>query len=82
MSRNELELLAHLGLLLSILYTNDDENSLSRFYLKMDADDTNISASCDNLLQLLEDLRRELEGIVDWLRQNKPKRSKKRVHFN
>ena len=37
----------------------------------MYADDTSISASSENPLQLKENLKRELEGIVDWLRQNK-----------
>ena len=37
----------------------------------MYADDTSISSSSENLLQLLEDLKRELERIMDWLRQNK-----------
>ena len=34
-------------------------------------DDTSISFSGESLPQLLEDLKRELEGIMDWLRQNK-----------
>ena len=37
----------------------------------MYADDTSISSSSENPLQLLEDLKRELERIMDWLRQNK-----------
>ena len=37
----------------------------------MYADDPSISSSSENLLQLLEDLKRELERIMDWLRQNK-----------
>ena len=34
-------------------------------------DDTSISSSSENPLQLLEDLKWELEGIMEWLRQNK-----------
>ena len=60
-----------LGPLLFILYTNDFENSLSTFYSNMYADDTSISASSENPVQLIEHLKRELEGIMDWLRQNK-----------
>ena len=37
----------------------------------MCADDTSISSSSENPLQLLEDVKRELEGMMDWLRQNK-----------
>ena len=58
-----------LGPLLFILYTNDFENSLSTFYPNMYADDTSISASSENPVQLIEYLKRELEGVMDWLRQ-------------
>ena len=37
----------------------------------MYADDTNISSSSENPLQILEVLKWDLEGIMDWLRQNK-----------
>ena len=37
----------------------------------MYADDTSISSSSENPLQLLEDLKRGLVRIMDWLRQNK-----------
>ena len=37
----------------------------------MYADDTSISASSENPVQLIEHLKRELKGIMDWLRQNK-----------
>ena len=37
----------------------------------MYADATSISASSENPVQLIEHLKRELEGIMDWLRQNK-----------
>ena len=60
-----------LGPLIFILYTNDFEKSLSTFYPNMYSDNTSISSSSENPLQLLEDLKRELEGIMDWLRQNK-----------
>ena len=52
-----------------MLYTNDFEKSLSTFYPNMYAGDTSISSSSENPLQLLEDLKRELERIMDWLRQ-------------
>ena len=34
----------------------------------MYADDTSISASSENPVQLVEHLKRELEGIMNWLR--------------
>ena len=37
----------------------------------MYADGTIIFSSNENPLQLLEDLTMEVEGIMDWLRQNK-----------
>ena len=37
----------------------------------MYADDTSISASSENPVQLVEHLERELERVMDWLRQNK-----------
>ena len=45
------------GPLLFILYTNDFENSVSTFYANTYADDTSISASSENPLQLLEHLK-------------------------
>ena len=54
------------------LYTSDFENSLSTFYPNMYADDTSISASSKNPVQLIEHLKRELEWIMDCLKQNKP----------
>ena len=62
---------SYLGPLLFILYTNYFEKSLSTFYPNIYADDTSTSSSSENPLQLLEDLKRELERIVNWLRQNK-----------
>ena len=50
---------------------NDFENSLSTFYSNMYADDTSISASSENPIQLIQYLKRELERVMDWLRQNK-----------
>ena len=43
-----------LGPLIFILYANDFENSLSTFYPNMNADDTSISASSENTVQLIE----------------------------
>ena len=37
----------------------------------MYADDPSIYTSSENPVQLKEHLRRELEGIMDWLRQSK-----------
>ena len=37
----------------------------------MHTDNTSISSSIENPLQLLEDLKREVDGIMDWLGQNK-----------
>ena len=37
----------------------------------MYADDASISASSENPVHLIENLKRELEGIMDWLRHNK-----------
>ena len=56
-----------LGPLLLILYTNDLENSLSSFYPNMYADNKSISASSENPVELIEHLKRELEGIMNWL---------------
>ena len=47
------------------------KKSLSIFCPKMYVDDTSISTNSEDPLLLLEDLIKELEGIVDWLRQNK-----------
>ena len=47
------------------------EKYLSAFYSIIYADDPSISSSNENSLQLLADLRMELEKIMDWLRQNK-----------
>ena len=54
-----------MGPLLFILFTNDFEKS------NMYADDKSIFSSNENPLQLLQDLKREVEGIMEWLRQNK-----------
>ena len=37
----------------------------------MYADDKSITLGGEDAYQLLEDLRNELEDIIDWLRQNK-----------
>ena len=37
----------------------------------MYANDTSVSSSSESPLQLLEDLKSELERIIDWLRQTK-----------
>ena len=56
---------SYLGPLLFILYTNDFENSLSRFYPNMYAVNTSFIASSENPPQLLEHPKGELEGILD-----------------
>ena len=60
-----------LGPLLFILYTNDFEESLAKFTPNMYADDTSIALGGEDAYQLLEDLRNELQAVIDWLRQNK-----------
>ena len=37
----------------------------------MYADDTSITLGGEDAYQLLEDLRTELQDVIDWLRQNK-----------
>ena len=37
----------------------------------MYADDTSIILGGEDAYQLLEDLRNELQDVIDWLRQNK-----------
>ena len=59
-----------LRLLLFILYTNDFEESLTKFTPNMYADDTSITLGGKNAYQLLEDLRNELQNVIDWLRHN------------
>ena len=58
-----------LGPLLFILYTNDFEESLTKFTPNMYADDTSITLGGEDAYQLLEDLRNELQAVIDWLRQ-------------
>ena len=60
-----------LGPLLFILYTNDFEESLTKFTPNMYADDTSITLGGEDAYQLLKDLRNELQAVIDWLRQNK-----------
>ena len=60
-----------LGPLLFILYTNDFEESLTKFAPNMYANDTSISLGGEDAYQLLADLRNELQHIMDSLRQNK-----------
>ena len=60
-----------LGPLLIILYTNEFEESLTKFTPNMYADDTSLTLGGEDAHQLLEDLRNELQDVKDWLRQNK-----------
>ena len=60
-----------LGPLLFILYTNDFEESLIDFAPNMYADGTSITLGGEDAYQLLEDLRNELQDVIDLLRQNK-----------
>ena len=57
-----------LGPLLFILYTNDFEESLTKCKPNMYADDTSITVGGEDAYQLLEDLRNELQDVIDWLR--------------
>ena len=54
-----------LGPLLFILYTNDFEESLAKFAPNMYADDTSITLGGEDDYQLLEDLRNELQDVID-----------------
>ena len=48
------------------MYTND-----AKFAPNMYADDTTITLGGEVAYQLLEDLRNELQDVIDWLRQKK-----------
>ena len=54
-----------------IQYVSDFEESLAKFTPNMYADDTSIILVGEDAYQLLENLRNELQDVIDWLRQNK-----------
>ena len=60
-----------LGPLLLILYVNDFEQCLKKCTPNMYADDTSITCSGEDIYDLCNDLKAEIENITEWLRQNK-----------
>ena len=60
-----------LGPLLFILYVNDFEQCLNKCTTNMYADDTSVTCSAEDIDELCNDLRTEVDNIAEWLRQNK-----------
>ena len=60
-----------LGPLLFLLYINDFENSLECMTPNMYADDTCVTIALENLNDLINDLKNELENLSNWMRKNK-----------
>ena len=60
-----------LGPLLFILYVNDFEQCLKKCTPNMYADDTSVTCSGEDIYDLCNDLKAEIENITEWLRQNK-----------
>ena len=60
-----------LGPLLFILYVNDFEQCLYKCTSNMYADDTSVTCSAEDIDELCNDLRTEVDNIAEWLRQNK-----------
>ena len=60
-----------LGPLLFILYTNDLPNCLSQTKGIPFADDTKIYVSGDNRKSMFDDMRSDLEELIEWFRANK-----------
>ena len=60
-----------LGPLLFVLYVNDFEQCLEKYTANMYADDTSVTCSAEDLVELSNDLKTELDNIAEWLRQNK-----------
>ena len=59
------------GPLLFILYVNDFEQCLNKCTSNMYADDTSVTCSAEDIDELCNDLRTEVDNIAEWLRQNK-----------
>ena len=60
-----------LGPLFFILYVNDFEQFLEQGTANMYANDTSVTYSAEDLAELCNDLKTEVENIAEWLRQNK-----------
>ena len=60
-----------LGPLLFMLYSNEFEGSLTKFEPNLYADDPSITLDGGDAYQLLEDLRNQLQDVIDWPRKNK-----------
>ena len=56
-----------LGPLLFILYVNDFEQCTSNMY----SDDTSVTFSAEDIYDLCNDLKAEIDNIAEWLRQSK-----------
>ena len=57
--------------LLFMLYVNDFEQCLNKCTTNMYADDTSVTCSAEDIDELCNDLRTEVDNIAEWLRQNK-----------
>ena len=55
---------------------------MKKFRPNMYADDTSVTLGGEDTYQLLEDLRNELQNVIDWLgqKQFKPKCNKMRIY--
>ena len=60
-----------LGPLLFILYVNDFEQCLKKSTPNMYADDTSVTCSGEDIYDLCNDLKAEIDNITERLRQNK-----------
>ena len=62
-----------LGPLLFNLHVNDFEQCLKKCTSNMFADDTSVTCSAEDIYDLCNDLKAEIDNIAEWLRQNKLK---------
>ena len=60
-----------LGPLLFLIYIKDFAQSSDFFSVRLFADDTSLTASANNIDELLLKINRELSNIYDWLCANK-----------
>ena len=60
-----------LGLLLFLIYVNDQPNSSSLPTFHLFTDDTNLYLSIRNLNQLEVTLKQELKSVADWMKCNR-----------
>ena len=60
-----------MGPLLFILYVNNFEQCLNKCTLNLYEDDTSVTCSVEDIDELCNDLRTEVNNIAEWLRHNK-----------